>query len=259
MELTKKALAQAGLSVSAALDAQTAEDYLCREIPPFGGVIVALFPYYAGRQPGNLSLYARGEDYHAALRRRLRRAAQLLGLEAQPFADVSPFDEVGLAAAAGLGGVGQNGLLMNRPFGSFFFIGELVTKERLAPLDGGLAPACTGCGRCAAQCPTGALQGGRVQTARCLSHITQARRLTDEQQALLGKSALVWGCDLCQLCCPANEGLEASALPEFSKELLCSLTADELAGLSDRAFRKKYENRAFAFRGIAPLRRNLER
>ena len=90
MELTKKALAQAGLSVSAALDAQTAEDYLCREIPPFGGVIVALFPYYAGRQPGNLSLYARGEDYHAALRRRLRRAAQLLGLEAQPFADVSP-------------------------------------------------------------------------------------------------------------------------------------------------------------------------
>ena len=27
-------------------------------------VLVAAFPYYAGDRPGNLSLYARGRDYH---------------------------------------------------------------------------------------------------------------------------------------------------------------------------------------------------
>lgn len=258
VELNLETLRQAGLEAAGVLDARTAAPLLRRDIGVFGGVIVALFPYYAGSAPGNLSLYARGQDYHAVLRRRLERAAQLLGLEAQPYADVSPFDEVRLGQAAGLGGVGQNGLLMNRAFGSFFFIGELVTAQELAPLHGGLEPACTGCGRCLRECPTGALRHGGLQLSFCLSHITQARRITPHQQALLQRSALIWGCDACQLCCPANLGLEPTALPEFSQGLLCSLGEDELRGLSDRAFRRAYGGRAFCFRGIRPLARNLE-
>ena len=90
VELNLETLRQAGLEAAGVLDARTAAPLLRRDIGVFGGVIVALFPYYAGSAPGNLSLYARGQDYHAVLRRRLERAAQLLGLEAQPYADVSP-------------------------------------------------------------------------------------------------------------------------------------------------------------------------
>ena len=84
VKLHLETLRQAGLEAAGVLDARTAAPLLRRDIGPFGGVIVALCPYYAGSAPGNLSLYARGQDYHGVLRRRQERAAQLRGREAQP-------------------------------------------------------------------------------------------------------------------------------------------------------------------------------
>ena len=257
-KLTKEELRRAGLDYAAVLEEKTARRFLRREIPPFGGVIAALFPYYAGGEPGNLSLYARGRDYHLLVRARLERAAAVLGLEgAEAFVDVSPFREVALATAGGLGEAGKNGLLVNRPLGSLFFIGELVTKEELTPLSGGLEGACTGCGLCTAACPTAALQGEELLVGRCLSHITQSRTIDEEQREALEKTPLIWGCDACQLCCPANQGLGVTALPEFRSGLQSSLTAEELAGLSEREFRRRFAGRAFTWRGVAPLKRNL--
>ncbi|MBQ6000876.1 MAG: DUF1730 domain-containing protein [Clostridia bacterium] len=256
--LTREELRRAGLDYAAVLEEGAARRFLVKELPPFGGVIAALFPYYTGKEPGNLSLYARGRDYHLIVRARLERAAAALGLEeAMVFADVSPFREVALAAAGGLGQAGKNGLLVNRPLGSFFFIGELVTKEQLAPLSGGLEGACTGCGLCTAACPTAALQEENLLVGRCLSHITQSRTIDGEQRAALEKTSLIWGCDACQLCCPANQGLGVTALPEFQTGLQSSLTGEELAGLSEREFRRRFAGRAFTWRGVAPLKRNL--
>src|SRR5699024_8708368 len=73
----------------------------------------------------------------------------------------------------------------------------------------------------------------------------------------LGASPTVWGCDRCQTACPHNQGAALSPLPEFREDLIPSLTPQDLAGLSNKAFRRTYGHRAFAWRGIAPLRRNL--
>ena len=217
---------------------------------------VAAFPYYAGRGVGNLSLYARGADYHRVLTARLRTAAELLGLrEYAVYADASPFREVALAAAASLGVVGDNGLLITPRYGSFVFLGVLcgdMPPDRI-PCD---AAGCLHCGACLAACPGGAL-GDTFCEQQCLSHLTQTRGALDEAQcALLARADAIWGCDRCQLCCPMNEKAEKTALPEFLHERYADLP-DDACTLSDRAFRKKYADRAFSWRGNTPLRRNL--
>ena len=230
-------------------------------LPGHRGLICAVFPYFAGDAEGNLSLYARGQDYHAVVKTRLERAAEWLrreyGCSAIPMADVSPFPEVWAAACAGLGKLGQNGLLLTEEWGSLVFIGLLLTD---LPLEGGQEPVpCRGCGACLRACPGSALEkNGRVDESKCLSALTQQRgQLTEQQAAAVARHGLIWGCDACQLACPENRRARETALPEFREDLLCSLQAEDVA-VGDRAFRKKYAGRAFTWRGVQPLRRNLE-
>ena len=94
--------------------------------------------------------------------------------------------------------------------------------------------------------------------AVCLSEVTQKKgALTETEAAHIKKSPTVWGCDLCQRACPLNRDAALSPLPEFRENLLDSLTLDDLDGMSNKAFRRQYGDRAFAWRGISPLVRNL--
>ena len=78
-----------------------------------------------------------------------------------------------------------------------------------------------------------------------------------EVAAQITHSPTVWGCDLCQRACPHNQNAALTPLPEFREDLLPSLTLEDLEGLSNKAFRRQYAARAFSWRGIAPLKRNL--
>ncbi len=233
-----------------------------RALPGLQSVHAAVFPYYTPPEPGgNLCLYARGEDYHRVLHRRMENAASALRARHGahvfvPFTDASPFPEVLLAGLCGLGAHGQNGLLITPRFGSYVFIGLLASTLPWPEAQVGETP-CLGCMACRAACPGGALGENGLEPERCLSHITQKRGELDEvQRALVRESALIWGCDCCQTACPMNRTAGQTALPEFRDRLLHSLSEDDCR-LSDRQFRKKYRDRAFCWRGVAPLRRNL--
>lgn len=236
--------------------------------PPYRTAAICLLPYFTEGK-GNLSVYARGRDYHKVARERLAAVTQqCYGEDAAEecvfFCDVSPIDEVRLAAQAGMGVVGDNGLLLTTQFGAYVFICELFIKEKLTdaivyseqfqPTE---RQGCLHCGRCDKSCPGGAIQNG-FHLERCLSHISQKRgALSLEEEALLRKGKLIWGCDVCQTVCPLSKGTEAGN--RFFRDALFQDVGEEtLNGLSDRAFRKKYSDRAFSFRGIAPLKRNLK-
>ena len=136
-------------------------------------VLVAAFPYYAGERPGNLSLYARGEDYHRVVTRRLNTACDALrrkypGESFVPAADNSPLPEREAAWLAGIGLRGKNGLLILPPYGTYVFLGTILTGAALDVPERPAAPDCPGCGACRAACPAGALGEGGADVSRCL-------------------------------------------------------------------------------------------
>lgn len=227
-------------------------------------VLVAAFPYYAGERAGNLSLYARGLDYHTVVTQRLNTVCDFLKEKYEnscflPAADNSPLPERQAAWRCGVGLRGRHGLVILPPYGSYVFLGTILTDAVLELPSCTPSPGCTDCGRCRAACPGGALGEDGVDLSRCLSELTQKKgELTQAEAALLKAHSLIWGCDCCQRACPYNARPALSPLPEFREGLVDTLTGADLAGLTNRTFREKYGERSFAWRGPAPLRRNLE-
>lgn len=233
--------------------------------------ICALFPYYAGQAVGNLSLYARGEDYHWVVQRRLEAVVEqiapcLPGVHFACFVDNSPIDEVSTAVRCGLGRRGMHQLLIHPKWGSFCFIGEILCDASELPVTPSMQQdPCLHCGRCVVACPTHALrmeECGQLTYHKdlCLSHITQKKQdfFPEPDGVLMQKGQRIWGCDLCQLACPCNRDVPVTPFPEFREDLMQDITGQDLEGLSNREFQRRYADRAFTWRGIGVLRRNLE-
>lgn len=227
-------------------------------------ILVGAFPYYAGDTPGNLSLYCRGEDYHLVLGRRLQTVVDTLVQQHPdhhfiPGADNNPVPELAAAELAGVGWRGRHGLRIVPPYGSYVFLGTILTDLDLSqtgPSPGTLCGA--HCRACQKACPTGALTDTGCDLSKCLSELTQKKGdLPPEAAAQITHSPTAWGCDLCQRACPHNQNAALTPLPEFREDLMPSLTLADLDGLSNKAFRRQYAARAFSWRGIAPLKRNL--
>lgn len=227
-------------------------------------ILVGAFPYYAGDTPGNLSLYCRGEDYHLVLGRRLQTIVDTLVQQHPdhhfiPGADNNPVPELAAAELAGVGWRGRHGLRIVPPYGSYVFLGTILTDldvSQTGPSPGTLCGV--HCRACQKACPTGALTDTGCDLSKCLSELTQKKGdLSPEVAAQIIHSPTVWGCDLCQRACPHNKQAALTPLPEFREDLLPSLTLEDLEGLSNKAFRRQYAARAFSWRGIAPLKRNL--
>lgn len=218
-------------------------------------IFVALFPYFTGIAPQrNLSLYAALPDYHAIAGAMLEQSCQLLQTtfpagKFVPFVDASPIREVQAAAMAGLGVIGENGQLLTDEYGSFVFIGEIVTDLDFGCIDAPISHCC-GCHACLRACPTGALTADGLQKERCRSHFTQKKgTLTDWEREEIRAGGLVWGCDRCTLACPANRHPRITPIAAFREDVVPVVTAENL----DRLL----SNRAFAWRGKAVLVRNL--
>ena len=221
--------------------------------------IVCLFPYFSGYEEGNLSVYAYSTDYHVITKEKLGQLCDFVlnngATYAEGFADIGPSIDKYLAYYAGLGFYGKNTLMINHRLGSYFFIGYVLTDLPLEP-DKPTDESCINCGRCITACPGNALDNG-FNEERCVSAISQKKgELTDEERSLLKKSGYAFGCDICQKVCPHNQ-IVFSPMPEFMKNRIYNLTEDMFEGLSNKEFRHKYGNYAFAWRGKAVLLRNI--
>ena len=207
------------------------------------------------------SLYARGIDYHLVIREKLSAVSDFIqtlfpDAECEIFADIGPEVDRGLAYEAGLGFYGKNKMLINDDFGSYFFIGYILCDLDLSP-DTPLEKTCLGCNRCITACPGGAL-GEEFDINKCASHISQKKGdLSQSEIAILKKSGLIFGCDMCQRVCPHNN-ITPNPLREFTEDLIHSLGIEDIEKLSNREFMKKYKNRAFSWRGKGVLERNIK-
>ena len=226
-----------------------------RTLPDARSVLLFILPYYTGRDEGNLSLYARSKDYHLYAKELWGKLSALLS-EAFPehhfcsFVDHSPINEVHACGLGGLGVIGDNGLLITKDYGSFIFLGEVLSDLEYTAF-GLPEPAlhiegCLHCGKCRQACP--------CHFEDCASGISQKKgTLTPEEQELFFKTDLIWGCDHCQLVCPLNKNAQKTAIPFFYEERINTLTAEGLDAMS----KEEFEKRAFAWRGRAVPQRNL--
>lgn len=222
---------------------------------------VALFPYHIERETGNISRYARGKDYHVVAEKKLRPIAEKiieLGGIGEIHIDNGLLNDRQAAYQAGLGFYGMNNMLICEEYGSYFFIGQIVHGLNVEP-DEPLNTTCLRCGRCIEECTGQALGEEKFNIDKCLSNITQKKgELCEDEEALILKGGLCWGCDRCQEVCPFNQGIKNTAIEEFKTDRIVSLELKDLENLSNREFKEKYGSYAFSWRGKNVLIRNLK-
>lgn len=194
------------------------------------------------RERAAISVYAQGRDYHKVIKARLKTFGRWLATsyrcEVRAFVDTAPLMEKPAAMRAGLGWIGKHTNLVSRRFGSWLFLGELLTTLRISP-DPPEVDHCGRCDRCLHACPTGALtEPYRIDARRCISYLTieHKGRIDDDLRALIGNR--VYGCDDCLAACPwtkfAHTTEHADLLP---RPQMASPQLTVLAALDDTEFR----------------------
>lgn len=202
-----------------------------------------------------------GEDYHTILKEKLSKLEDFI-LTKLPSARIASMVDTGeladraVAERAGIGWSGKNCSIITEEFGSYVYLGEMITTIPLPP-DQPITERCGTCTKCIDACPTGAIvQGGQLDSNKCIAFLTQTKTfLADEFREKLGNR--IYGCDTCQQVCPDNKGkdfhlhTEMEPDPEIVKPLL-----KELLFISNRQFKETYGSLSGAWRGKKPLQRN---
>ncbi len=199
----------------------------------------------ARRDRGNISVYARGRDYHDLVKKRLKQLGRWLveefGPEIKVFVDTAPVMEKPLGQKAGLGWQGKHTNLVSRQLGSWFFLGEVYTTLDLPP-DGASPDHCGACTRCLDACPTGALDAPRRMDARrCISYLTIEHKGAIPPELADAMGNRIYGCDDCLDACPWNKFSSPTREPAFfPRAELAQPRLKDLANLDDDAFRQLF-------------------
>ncbi|QQZ08439.1 tRNA epoxyqueuosine(34) reductase QueG [Heyndrickxia vini] len=202
-----------------------------------------------------------GIDYHTILREKLRLLEQFI-MEKAPEAKFKSMVDTGelvdraVAERAGIGWSGKNCSIITPEFGSYVYLGEMITNLPFEP-DEPIEDQCGSCTKCLDACPTGALvQGGQLNAQRCIAFLTQTKGFLEEEfRVELGNR--LYGCDTCQTSCPKNKGMnfhfheEMEPNPEIAKPKLTPLLT-----ISNREFKEDFGPVSGSWRGKKPIQRN---
>jgi epoxyqueuosine reductase len=194
------------------------------------------------RSHGAISAYAQGDDYHDLIKKKLKALARWLvassGCELKVFVDTAPLMEKPLAQRAGLGWQGKHTNLVSRAFGSWLFLGSILTDSVLEP-DVAEGDHCGACRACLDICPTRAFPAPyQLDARRCISYLTieHAGPVPLEFREALGPR--IYGCDDCLAVCPWNKFARLSNEAGLhARDALRAPALADLAGLDDTAFR----------------------
>ncbi|MFS0688659.1 tRNA epoxyqueuosine(34) reductase QueG [Sporosarcina sp. 179-K 8C2 HS] len=217
-----------------------------------------------GKKGERRGIFARaswGMDYHHVLREKLQLLETYIS-EKMPNAKLRSMVDTGelvdraVAERAGIGWSGKNCSVITPEYGSYVYLGEMITNIPFEP-DIPMEDQCGDCTLCLDACPTGALiQGGQLNAQRCIAFLTQTKKpIPEEFRAKIGNR--VYGCDTCQTVCPKNKGkynLHQPAFqpePELAKPLLVPMLS-----LSNREFKETYGHMSGSWRGKNPIQRN---
>ena len=228
-------------------------------------IIVCAFPYYSGEfEDSNISKYCYGKDYHIVVKEYLQNICDFISTEIESFeykifADNGPLVDRYLAYLSGIGYFGINNNIITDKYGSYVFIGYIITNYDFLP-DKPLDKTCIKCNKCVKYCPGNAILGNfELNPKRCLSYITQKKEeFSNEEETIIKNNKIIFGCDICQDVCPHNINIPITNINKFKEDMIVNLDYDEINEISNKEFKRRYWDRAFSWRGKKVIKRNMD-
>lgn len=228
--------------------------------------IAVAYPRRLPQQPqktqfkrGKITPNSWGLDYHYIMQDKLERLARGIedltaDFEYKGMVDTGALVDTAVARRAGIGFIGKNGLVISKEYGSYMFLGELITNLEIEP-DQPVDYGCGDCNRCVEACPTSCLIGdGSMNALCCLSFQTQDKGMMDLEFRKKIKT-VIYGCDICQICCPYNKGIDSPPVVDIDPDLAHPELIPFLE-LSNGQFKEKFGMIAGSWRGKNILQRN---
>ena len=216
-------------------------------LPGARSVVALAMNYWQGEatapneSTGRIARYAWGDDYHDVMEKKLRELDGFLtaaGGRQKFYVDTGPVLERDFAAEAGIGWHGKSTMLLNRQFGTWFFLAEIFTTLEL-PSDPPQVARCGSCTRCIDACPTGAITAPhQLDARRCISYLTIELKgsIPLEFRPLIGDR--IFGCDDCLDACPWNRFAQVSRESAFAaRPAVAQMRLRDFLALDDLQFR----------------------
>lgn len=239
-------------------------------LPGAQAALVCALPFPGGEElrpsepAGKVARYAMHSDYHDRLLPLLKelgsRLDQAAGTEGSlAYVDTGPVNERALAASAGLGWIGKNGMLIHPKQGSWFWLGEIITRANLAP-DSPMADHCGSCRRCLDACPTSAILEDlrTIDSRKCLSYWNIEHRGDIPQELHKPMGEWLLGCDICQEVCPWNHHSLKHGRAELGAPPAEWIPLEEILSATEADFKKRYGSRAVARAKFSGMQRNAK-
>ena len=163
-----------------------------------------------------------------------------------------------IAYLSGIGFIGKNNMLITKKYGSFVFLGEIITDldidtKDIKQLDN---TPCKECNRCYTACPTNSINDKKKNCNICMSYITQKKEINDKYLYLM--KGRIFGCDTCQNSCPCNKDIAYSGINEFKpldfmNDNICT---ESILSLTNPKFKETFKTTSCGWRGKNILIRN---
>lgn len=221
--------------------------------------------YSNNKDKGKVSRYAWGKDYHLVIWEKLDKLVEELKLidpdfSAKTYVDTGPVMDKSWAIKAGLGWLGKHSNIINKKFGSWFFIATVITNYEFN-YSSQIPDFCGTCRKCIDTCPTDAIVSEYVvDSNKCISYLTIENK-EEIPEIFNGKfDNWLFGCDICQDVCPWNIKFaqpthETGFFPKHGhKEILLN----EILSMNEEEFDQKFFDSPVKRAKLKGLKRNAK-
>jgi epoxyqueuosine reductase len=200
------------------------------------------------KKEGKIARFAWGVDYHIIIQNMLKQLTHRIkeidsNAECIAYVDSGPVMEKRWAEKAGIGWQGKNSLIINKEYGSWIFLGIILTSLYIEP-DDKATNHCGNCNICIDKCPTSAIsEPGIINAQKCISYWTiEDKSGSIPDFVLKNINGWLFGCDICQEVCPWNINANQTNNPDFKKYKFKTLYFDEIMNISDVEYKVKYKD-----------------